>query len=106
MGIKLSNSDMQAQGTFQIKAAFQIIGRQFYIVGDLLSGTIRQGMKVDLTAIGIPKKFTIEAIEFALHRTAEKVWEEPGLGLSGLTDAEKQLLRTGSPFLTPISIEE
>jgi hypothetical protein len=97
---------MQERATFQIKAAFQVTGRQFYIVGDILSGTIRQGMKVDLTAVGIPKKFTIEAIDFALHRTAEKVREVPGLVLSGLTELEKQLLRTGSPFVTPISIEE
>ena len=97
---------MQAHATFQIKAVVQLTGRQFYILGDLLSGTICKGMKVDLTAVGIPKKFTIEAIDFALHRTAEKVWEEPGLGLSGLTEPEKQLLRTGSPFTTPISIEE
>lgn len=97
---------MKAPATFQIKAAFQITGRQFYIVGDLLSGTIHKGMKVDLTAVGIPKKFTIEAIDFALHRTSERVWEEPGLGLSGLTEPEKQLLKTGSPFTTPISLEE
>ena len=97
---------MQVHATFQIKAAFQVTGRQFYILGELLSGTIRKGMKVDLTAVGIPKKFTIEAIDFALHRSDEKVWEDPGLGLSGLTEHEKQLLRTGSPFTTAISIEE
>lgn len=103
---QIINSDMRVHATFQIKAAFQVTGRQFYIIGDLLSGTIRKGMLVDLTAVGIPKKFTIEAIDYALHRTPEKVWEEPGLGLSGLTDPEKKLLRTGSPFVIPVSIEE
>ena len=52
---------MQPQATFQIKVAFRITGR-------LLSGTIRKGMTVDLTAAGIPKKFIIEVIDFALDR--------------------------------------
>jgi len=59
---------MQQHATFQIKAAFQVTGRQFYIIGDILPGTIRKGMKVDLTSVGIPKKFIIEAIDFALDR--------------------------------------
>ena len=63
---------MPGGSTFRIKAALQVTGRQFFLLRDLLSGKIQKGMMVDLSAVGIPKKFTIEAIVFALHRTDEK----------------------------------
>jgi hypothetical protein len=91
---------------FKIKSAFQLTGRQFFILGDILSGTIKKGMTADMSSIGINKKFIIEAIEFALHRDGDKVWEDVSLGFSGLTEPEKQLLKTQAPFATPISINE
>jgi hypothetical protein len=46
----------------------------------------------------------IEAIEFALFRKDNKVWEDVGPGLSGLTEEEKETLKTQSLFVLPILI--
>ena len=95
-----------SNATFKIKSAFQVTGRQFFILGEILSGTIKIGMIANISSTGIDKEFTIEAIEFALHRDGDKVWEDVGLGFSGLTDTEKELLKTQAPFTTPILINE
>lgn len=92
--------------TFKIKDAFQVTGRQFFVLGDILSGTIKIGMTANLKSTGIDKEFVIEAIEFALHRDEGKVWEDVGLGFSGLTDKEKEILRTQAPFTEPIIIND
>jgi len=61
-------------------------------------------MKADFSGIGINKMLTIDTIEFELHKEGDKAWEEVGLGFSGFTETEKELLKTQSPFITPISI--
>jgi len=91
--------------SFEIKGAFELTDRPFFILGNILSGVIRKGMMADLTAVGIDKRCPIEAIEFALHRMEDNAWEDVGLGLNTLTEAEKALLKAGSPFAAPISIE-
>jgi translation elongation factor EF-Tu-like GTPase len=93
-----------SNSAFKIKSAFQVTGRQFFILGEILTGTIKIGMTANFSSIGIDKEFTIEAIEFALHSDDDKVWEDVGLGISGLTDAEKEILKTQTPFSTPILI--
>lgn len=98
----MNNSD----ATFKIKSAFQVTGRQFIILGDVLSGNIKIGMIADISSTGIYKEFILESIEFALHRNGDKVWEDVSLGFSGLTDAEKEILKTQVPFMTPILIKE
>jgi hypothetical protein len=90
--------------TFKIKSAFQLTGTHFYVLGDVLSGEIRIGMKADLTSIGIEKSFVIETVEFARMSENGEVWEEVGLGFSGLTDNEKELLETKAPNAAPIFI--
>lgn len=91
------------EATFKVKAACQVTGRQFFLLGDSLSGIIKIGMTANLPSIEGNKKFSVEAIEFALHRDGGKVWEDVGLGFSGLTEAEKNLLKAQSPFT--ISLE-
>jgi len=59
---------------------------------------------VDLSNIGIEKKIMIETIEFALFRENNKAWEDVGLGLSGLTEEEKEILKIQNPFVLPTSI--
>lgn len=93
-----------SNATFKIKSALQLADRQFFILGDILSGIIKIGMTANFSSTGIYKEFTIEAIEFALYRYGDKVWEDVCLGFSGLTDAEKEILKTQAPFTTPISI--
>ena len=91
---------------FNVKSAFQLTGRHFFILGDLLSGSIKKGMLADLSGIGLNKITKIEAIEFALHRSENNAFEEIGLGFSDLTDTEKDFLKSQSPFSTPIVIVE
>ena len=92
--------------TFKIKSAFQVTGGQFFILGDILSGKIKTGMIANISSTGIDKELLIEAIEFALHRDGDQVWEDVGLGFSGLTDGDKEILKTQAPFTTPILIKE
>ena len=58
--------------TLKIKSAFQVTGRQFFILGDILSGKIKIGMAANISSTRIDKEFMIEAIEFALHRDGDK----------------------------------
>ena len=98
----MSNSE----ATFKIKSGFQLRGRQFFILGEIISGVIKKGMLVDLSNLGIEKKFMIEAIEFALFREDDKTWEDIAIGLTGLTEAEKEILKTQSPVALPVSITQ
>lgn len=90
--------------TLKINSAFQLTGRQFYVLGDIVSGEIRIGMIADFTGIGIEKSLVIETIEFARLSENGEVWEEVGLGFTGLTESEKELLKAKAPFTTPILI--
>jgi hypothetical protein len=92
--------------TFQVGSAFQRVGRQFIILGDLLSGKIKIGMRADLTLLGLAKKPIITAIEFARQNEDGIIWEEIGLGLDELTEDDKDFLKSNSPFMTPIFIED
>lgn len=94
------------KATFEIRYAFQVTGRQFFIVGEILSGLVKIGMTVNLASVGIDKRLKIEAVEFSLHRDNDKAWEYIGLGLSDLTEEEKILLKSKSFFSTPIEIHE
>jgi translation elongation factor EF-Tu-like GTPase len=88
--------------TFKIKSALQVTGRQFFILGEVLSGTIQKGMEADLSNAGINKKHTVEAIEFASHRDGDKTWDDIALGFSDLTAREKELVKTKTQFTIPI----
>ena len=92
--------------TFQIKSAFQLTGKQFFVLGDILSGAIREGMEADLTSIGIDKRPIIETIEFVLTGDRDNVWEEVALGFSNLTETEKDFIKSQSPFSKSILIVE
>ena len=94
------------KATFQIKSAFQLTGKQFFVLGDILSGAIREGMEADLTSIGIDKRPIIETIEVALCREGDKVWEDVALGFSNFTKTEKDFLKSQSPISKSISIVE
>lgn len=81
---------VNSEAIFKIKSAFQLRRRQFFILGDILSGTIKIGIIADFSSIGIEKKILIEAIEFALHREGGNAWEDIGLGFSDLSEPEKK----------------
>lgn len=84
--------------TFSVKDAFQIANRHFYISGEILSGRIFMGMLVDLRPVGIEKMTEIIGIDFALHRSNGLATEDVALGLAGLSDLEKELLKKAAPF--------
>lgn len=92
--------------TFKITSAFQLVKRPFFLLGDILDGEIKTGMRADLTTLGLPIKPTITAIEFARIHEQGAVAESTGLGLLGMSEADKDFIKTNSPFLKPIFIED
>jgi hypothetical protein len=93
-------------GTFQILHGVQIKDRRFYILGELITGKVGVGKKIDLTILGIGKKPTIEAVDFARCTEDSAVWEDIGLGISSLDDDEKEYIKYQAPFATPLLIEQ
>ena len=89
---------------FKLNSSFQLTGRQFFLLGEITKGEIKQGQFMDLTMLGLNKKPKIEAIEFALKRQDVKVWEDIGLGTNELTEEDKQYLKNVGSFGTPFDI--
>ena len=94
------------KATFQILDALQVRNRSFYLLGELITGKVGIGMKVDLTILGIGRKPMIEAVDFALHREDSATWEDIGLGISSLDENEKEYIKDRVPFATPLLIEQ
>lgn len=92
--------------TFKIASAFQLTGKTFFLLGDMLSGVVRIGMKADLTILGLASKPTITAIEFARLNEVGTVLGKTGLGFDDISGEDKGFLKSQSPFLTPILIED
>ncbi|WP_153795812.1 hypothetical protein [Foetidibacter luteolus] len=92
--------------TFKIKYGFQISGRAFFVVGDIVSGVIKTGMVADFSNIGIDRTLKIEAIEFALHKEGNNALELIALGFNGLSESEKETLKNLPPFTKVILITE
>lgn len=89
---------------FKLNSSFQLTGRQFFLLGEITKGEIKQGQFIDLTMLGLNKKPKIEAVEFALKRQDGKVWEDIGLGTNELTEEEKVYLKNTGSFGTPFDI--
>jgi hypothetical protein len=89
---------------FKLNGSFQITGRQFFLLGQITKGEVRQGNFMDLTRLGLNKKPKIEAIEFALKRQDGKVWEDIGLGTNELNQEEKEYLKKMGSFGTPFDV--
>jgi hypothetical protein len=97
----------QVVATFQIASAFELTERQvFFVLGDILTGNIKIGMKADLTVLGLVIKPTIRALEFARQNDDGIVWEDIGLGFTDLSVEDKEFLKAKSPFMTPVFIED
>lgn len=89
---------------FKLNSSFQLTGRQFFLLGEITKGEIKQGQFIDLTILGLNKKPKIEAIEFALKRQDGKVREDIGLGTNELTEEDKLYLKSIGSFGTPFDI--
>ena len=77
---------------FKLDSSFQLPGRYFYLLGQIINGNINQGQFMDLTMLGLNKTTKIEAIEFARRNENGKTWEDIGLGTNELTEQEKELI--------------
>jgi hypothetical protein len=89
---------------FKLNSSFQLTSRQFFLLGEITKGEIKQGQFMDLTMLGLNKKPKIEAVEFALKRHDGKVWEDIGLGTNELTEEDKEYLKNIGSFGTPFDI--
>ncbi len=89
---------------FKLNGAFQITGRQFFLVGQITRGEVRQGNFMDLTRLGLHKKPKIEAVEFILKKQDGKVREDVGLGTNELNQEEKEYLKKMGSCGTPFDI--
>lgn len=74
-----------------------------YFAGDIKSGTIKQGMKIDLTFLGVAIKPTITAIEFVDHISERKA--AVALAVSIETEEDREYLKTCGVLAIPIIIE-
>lgn len=96
----------QAVASFKIASILYLQTRDlFFILGDILTGTVYTGLKVDLTVIGLAIKPTIRSIEFVKHSDDGIDWENVGLGLIGLSEYEREFLQNTNLFSIPIPIE-
>lgn len=92
------------QANFKLEASFQLTGKQFFLLGQITKGEVKQGHFMDLTMLGLNKKPKIEVIEFTLKRENGKTWEDVGLGTSELTEEDKEYLKRIGSFGTPFDI--
>ena len=91
-------------GQFKLKSSFQLTGRQYFLLGQIIKGEIKQGAFMDLTILGLNKKPKIEAIEFALKLQDGKTLEDIALGTNELNDYDKKYLKNIGAFGTPFDI--
>ena len=89
---------------FKLDCVFQLTGRQFFLLGQIVQGKIKQGQYMDLTMLGLNKTPKICAIEFALKRQDGKVYEDIGLETNDLTEEDKEYLKNIGSFGTPFDI--
>lgn len=89
---------------FIIDDAFQITGRPFFLIGKLNDGRVDKGNYIDLSRIGINKKPTIEAVEIATKRKDGKAEGYIALGLTDLSQEEKDYIKSKDYQIKPLDI--
>ncbi|WP_137904044.1 hypothetical protein [Chryseobacterium sp. 2VB] len=91
---------------FQLNNTFQVTGRNFFLLGQIAEGKIKEGQRIDLRILGLDKKPKIQSIEFALTRQDGKAWEDIALGIAELTAKDKEYLIGITPARDPLDIIE
>jgi len=89
---------------FKLNDIIQITGRQFFLIGQIIEGEIREGQRIDLRILGLNKKIKIESIEFALKHQDGKAWEDISLGTNELTEQDKEYMKSIHPFKESLDI--
>lgn len=90
--------------SFKLNGAFQVKGREFYLIGEIVKGEFKIGHYMDLTMLGLNSKPKIEAIEFVLKRINGKTFEDIALATNELTDEQKEHLKKLGSLSTPFDI--
>lgn len=91
---------------FKVNKIFDLTQRSttLYFAGDIKSGTIKKGMKIDLTFLGVAIKPAINAIEFVDHISEKRA--EVALGVSIETEEDREYLKKRGVLAIPIIIEQ
>jgi hypothetical protein len=89
---------------FKLSSSFELKGRQFFLLGQITTGEIKQGQFIDLTILGLNKRPQIDAIEFVLKQKDGKTYEDIALGTNELTQEDKDFLILKGTFEKPIDI--
>ncbi|WP_421753228.1 hypothetical protein [Croceimicrobium sp.] len=93
-----------ALARFKLERSFQLIGRQFFLLGQITKGEIKIGQFIDLKMLGLSRRAEIEAVEFYDKRENGKVQAGISLGLGELSEEEKEFIKRLGSFETPIDI--
>jgi hypothetical protein len=96
----------QEVGKFKIAGAFQIIDGPFYIVGDVVSGNVNKGMKINLTDFGLIIKPVINGVESIAYRGDGNPRQAIALMLSIKSAEDKEFLKSKSPFNQSATFEK
>ena len=95
---------MPPPSNFKLRTAFQITNRPFFLVGELLTGSVQVGDQVDLSSLGIVGPREVEAVEFALRENDGVRGEDFALGIKDLSEEEKELIRQQESLITRLPI--
>lgn len=90
--------------SFKWKASFQLKGRHFFLIGEIVKGEVKIGNYIDLTMVGLNCKPKIEAIDLAFKRQHGKATEDIALGTNELAVAQKEHLKRLGAFGIPFDI--
>jgi hypothetical protein len=90
---------------FKMNKIFELISqpKRLFFAGDLKSGSIKEGMKIDLTFLGVSIKPTIESIAFLDAISEGKADVTLGVGIEN--DEDREYLKKRGVLAIPIIIE-
>ena len=75
-----------------------------FFIGDIKSGEIKIGMKIDFTFLGVANKPIINSIDFVDHIAEQRA--EVSLGVYIDSDTEREYFKTRGVLAIPIIIEQ
>lgn len=78
---------------FKIDSVFQLTGRGFYLLGEIIEGEVNPGQLIDLKVLGINNDIKIKSIELADKQSNGEPWNGIGLAINELTGEDMQHLK-------------
>jgi hypothetical protein len=91
---------------FKVNKVFDLQSQPKYLffAGDLKSGTVKEGMRIDLTFLGVAIKPVIKSVGFLDHISERRA--EVTLGVAINDTEDKEYLKKGGVLAIPIIIEK